>query len=186
MVIGTQTISWKKKFSSYALITVGTFLMAAGTNLVYEPLSMVTGGFAGIGIILRQFVPLPLWLVTAVLNVPLFLVAARKFGMVFVRKTLYATASFSLALALIPSLPIIHGDYLMAALLGGALNWSLAEVPPQGVRICSAPFCSFCFRPRARRQSSPLWMAPLWCPVCWYSAYGQGFTQLWRCLSRRV
>ena len=122
MVIGTQTISWKKKFSSYALITVGTFLMAAGTNLVYEPLSMVTGGFAGIGIILRQFVPLPLWLVTAVLNVPLFLVAARKFGMVFVRKTLYATASFSLALALIPSLPIIPGDYLMAALLGGALN----------------------------------------------------------------
>ena len=96
--------------------------MATGTNLVYEPMSMVTGGFAGIGIILQEFFSLPLWLVTAVLNIPLFLVAARKFGMVFVGKTLYAAVCFSLALAVVPQLPVTNEDYLMAALLGGALN----------------------------------------------------------------
>ncbi len=115
-------ISSKETAGSYALITLGTFCMALGTNLVYEPMSMVTGGFAGIGIILRHFIPVPLWLVTFGLNIPLFIVAAKRFGMAFVGKTCYATVCFSLALAVVPQLPAVHEDYLMAALLGGALN----------------------------------------------------------------
>ena len=116
--------SSRKNVGSYALITLGTFLMALGTNMIYEPMSMVTGGFSGIGIILRHFIPVPLWLVTIVLNIPLFIIAAKKFGMSFVGKTCYATLCFSLALAIVPQLPVAHEDYLMAALLGGALNGS--------------------------------------------------------------
>lgn len=107
---------------SYLLIAIGTFCMALGTNMVYEPMSMVTGGFAGIGIILRHYVPVPLWMVTMVLNLPLFVIAAKLFGMRFVGKTVYATLCFSLALALVPELPAAHEDYLMASLLGGTLN----------------------------------------------------------------
>lgn len=114
--------TWKETTGSYAVIAIGTFFMAVGTNVVYEPMSMVTGGFSGIGIILRHFVPVPLWVVTMVLNLPLFILAARKYGMAFVQKTIYATACFSLALALVPELPVAHEDYLMAALLGGTLN----------------------------------------------------------------
>lgn len=114
--------SSKKMIGSYALITLGTFFMALGTNMVYEPLSMVTGGFASIGIILRHFVPVPLWTVNITLNIPLFIIAAKKFGMGFVGKTCYATLCFTLALAVVPQLPVAHEDYLMAALLGGTLN----------------------------------------------------------------
>ena len=114
--------TWKETTGSYAVIAIGTFFMAVGTNMVYEPMSMVTGGFSGIGIILRHFVPVPLWVVTMVLNLPLFFLAAKKYGMVFVQKTIYATACFSLALAIVPELPVAHEDYLMAALLGGTLN----------------------------------------------------------------
>lgn len=114
--------SSKKTIGSYALITLGTFFMALGTNMVYEPLSMVTGGFAGIGIILGHFIPVPLWAVNIALNIPLFIIAAKKFGMGFVGKTCYATLCFTLALAVVPQLPVAHEDYLMAALLGGTLN----------------------------------------------------------------
>lgn len=114
--------SSKETMGSYALITLGTFSMALGTNMVYEPLSMVTGGFAGIGIILRHFVTIPLWIVNIALNLPLFIIAAKKFGMGFVGKTCYATLCFTLALAVVPRFPVAHQDYLMAALLGGALN----------------------------------------------------------------
>ncbi len=117
-----MTNTWKKTTGSCALIALGTFFMAVGTNMIYEPMSMVTGGFAGIGIILRHFVPVPLWVVTLVLNLPLFFLAARKYGMAFVQKTIYATVCFSIALAVVPELPVAHEDYLMAALLGGTLN----------------------------------------------------------------
>lgn len=117
----------------YGILAVGTFLMAAGTNIVYEPMSMVTGGFAGLGIVLRQFVPIPLWAVTVVLNIPLFIVAFYRFGIRFIRKTLFATICFSVFLAVIPKFPINNTDYLMAALMGGGLNGTgLALVFRQG------------------------------------------------------
>ncbi|MCH5253061.1 MAG: YitT family protein [Lachnospiraceae bacterium] len=115
-------MSGKEKISSYGVITIGTFLMAIGVNLIYEPMSMVTGGFAGIGIILYRFFQIPIWITTTVLNIPLFFLAGKKFGMAFVKKTLYAAVCFSVALAVIPTLPTAYEDYLMAALLGGALN----------------------------------------------------------------
>lgn len=116
------------KYVSYLLITVGTFFMAAATNIIYEPLSMVTGGFSGIGIILKKVLertaglPCPVGLVNIVLNIPLFLVAMKKKGGRFIRKTLYATFCFSVALLIVPTFEITNEDYLMAAVLGGALN----------------------------------------------------------------
>ncbi len=113
---------WKEEISSYGLVTVGTFLMAAGTRMVYEPMSMVTGGFAGVGILLRHFIPIPLWSVTVGLNIPLFFWAYKQLGVAFIEKALYGTMCFSLALAVLPQISLAEGDYLLAALLGGALN----------------------------------------------------------------
>lgn len=111
-----------KNAGSYGMIVIGTFLMALGTNFVYEPMSMVTGGFSGIGIILQKFVPVPLWVVTFGLNVPLFLFAVRRMGGSFIRKTLLAAALFSLMLAILPQPQVRNSDYLMAAVVGGALH----------------------------------------------------------------
>lgn len=112
----------KRRISSYGIIAAGTFFMAAGTNIVYEPMHMVTGGFAGIGIVLQQMVSLPLWFITAVLNIPLFVAAFFLLGRHYVGKTLFASAAFSVLLAFIPEFPIVHSDYLMAAVIGGTLN----------------------------------------------------------------
>ena len=110
------------KGSAYGMIAIGTFSMALGINLVYQPMSMVTGGFTGVGLLLQHFFPIPLWVVTLVLNIPLFLLAGNIFGWYYVRKTIFASLCLTGFLAVIPQFPIQHEDYLMAALSGGALN----------------------------------------------------------------
>ena len=115
-------MSLKRKISSYGMLAVGTFFMAAGTNIVYEPMHMVTGGFAGVGIVLQEFFSVPLWAVTVILNIPLFIAAFYRFGIRFLEKTFFAAVCFSLLLAVVPQFPVRHTDYLMAAIIGGSLN----------------------------------------------------------------
>lgn len=117
-----MSIIWKKLVCSYGVITIGTFLMALGTNFIYEPLSMVTGGFSGVGIILHALFGIPIWSVMLILNVPLFLLAKKRHGRVFLVQSLYAMLSFSLWLAVLPVISVADKDYVMAALLGGALQ----------------------------------------------------------------
>lgn len=113
---------------SYLLIMAGTFFMAAGINIIYEPLSMVTGGFSGIGIILKKLLErsgnlsVPIGVTNMLLNIPLFIAAAKIKGGRFLKRTLYASVCFSAALLIVPSFAVPNKDYLMAAVLGGALN----------------------------------------------------------------
>ena len=117
-----MSIIWKKVIRSYGMITIGTFLMALGTRMIYEPMSMVTGGFAGVGIILEALFGLPVSITTFALNIPLFLLAKKSHSKEYLIKSLYAMMTFSAALAIIPLAVVTEEDYLMAALLGGALN----------------------------------------------------------------
>lgn len=116
------------KWITYLSVALGTVLMAAGVNLIYEPLSMVTGGFSGFAIIVKSLTAdfmeggIPVWITTTVLNVPLFLFAAHQRGIKFVTNTLFAVVCFSVALAFIPVFPMVEGDYLMASFLGGAVS----------------------------------------------------------------
>ncbi len=114
---------WKTTLRSYGIITIGTFLMALGTNLVYEPMSMVTGGISGIGIILHALFRIPVWISTILLNIPLFVLARKNNGKEFMMRSLYAMLVFTAMLAVLPVSTVDDGtDYLMAALMGGFLH----------------------------------------------------------------
>ena len=113
---------------TYLLLTAGTFFMAVGINVIYEPLSMVTGGFSGIGILVKKLTQtarwsgIPVGMTTLLLNIPLFIWGYSQKGKVFVKKTVYAASCFSFFLLIIPTFDIVKQDYLMAALVGGLLN----------------------------------------------------------------
>ena len=117
-----------KWWMTYLLLTAGTFFMAVGINVIYEPLSMVTGGFSGIGILVKKLTPtarwsgIPVGMTTLLLNIPLFIWGYSQKGKVFVKKTVYAASCFSFFLLIIPTFDIVKQDYLMAALVGGLLN----------------------------------------------------------------
>ena len=120
------------KISTYGQAALGTFFMALAVRWIYEPQSMVTGGFSGIGIVLNRILPIPVSVTTLVLNIPLFLYSWKKKGFSFLGKSLWGMMCFSLFLAVLP-LGTPGDDRLLAALLGGGisgvgLGWSVSTV----------------------------------------------------------
>lgn len=100
----------KKKFmKEYLYMLAGSFLMALCTKCIFDPVGMVMGGFNGIAIVVRHLtldiIPggIPLWVATAVLNIPLFIVAWKILGFIFIRKTLITTVLVSVWLYVIPA-----------------------------------------------------------------------------------
>ena len=112
----------------YVLITVGSFLMAVGVNLVYEPMGLVTGGVSGLAIVVKYWTRglidggLPLWLFSVFCNVPLFLLAMKSRGIKFLFTSLYGAAAFTMALAVVPIYDLQLQDYLLASIFGGAVS----------------------------------------------------------------
>lgn len=65
-----------------ATIAVGGLLYALAFNWLFQPNQIVTGGFAGIGQVVNRLVPaIPVGVVSIALNVPLFIMLARRQGL---------------------------------------------------------------------------------------------------------
>ena len=107
---------------TYGKILLGTALMAAVVNLIYTPMSMVTGGVAGIGILFHHFFGIPVGLTNWVINVPLLILSGIQKGKDFIKKTIFAVFCFSLLLLIIPIVNVTQGDFWMSALLGGVIS----------------------------------------------------------------
>lgn len=108
-------------------LVIGTFLMAVAYKSIYDSVQMVTGGFSGIGVIVRHLTAnlieggLPMWITNVVLNVPLFIASLLIRGRRFVADTLAGTILLTVFLAILPSGRIEEADYLLAAVSGGVL-----------------------------------------------------------------
>lgn len=113
---------------SYLLIITGTGLMAFAIKSTFDPSGLVTGGFTGIGIMLRRLTSglvkggIPIWLTNIVLNLPLFLAALRLKGGRFIGRTFLASMLLSFWLGIIPDIDMAGGDYLLASVYGGVLT----------------------------------------------------------------
>jgi len=106
-------------------LIAGTALMAIGTEGFFEHADLVAGGITGIGIMLdtwtsaRFGVPVPLWLVNLVGNLPLFLIAWKRKGTDFVSRSVLTAVLFSLMLYVEEIFPLYSDDPLLAAVFGG-------------------------------------------------------------------
>ena len=110
-------------YLEYILIIVGTGLMATAITSCFDAAGMVTGGFSGIAILVKAWTKglygdgIPLWVTNLVLNVPLFLLAAKIKGFKFVKKALLGDLSLTIWLAILPAWKL-SGDFLLVALYG--------------------------------------------------------------------
>ncbi len=111
----------------YLLIIIGTGLMAFAIASIYDPAGLVTGGFSGLAIMVKElttsWVPggVPLAVTNLILNVPVFLIAIWLKGFQYVVKTLFATIILSVWLYALPIMPLAQGDLLLTALYGGVI-----------------------------------------------------------------
>ncbi len=111
----------------YFVITSGTGLLAFAIKCIFDPVSLVTGGFTGIAILIKALTDMfyrggiPLWFANLALNVPFFILAYKIKGKKFIGRTAYATVMLSVWLYVIPEIDFVEGDYILASIFGGVL-----------------------------------------------------------------
>ena len=110
---------------NYMTIVVGSVIMAVAVNLIFEPLGLVTGGLAGLAIVVKELTKfiweggLPVWIFTVITNIPLFLVSIKLLGIKAMFSVSLGTITYVLALAVIPIYDFQFNDMLLAAVVGG-------------------------------------------------------------------
>ncbi len=83
----------KKRWMDWIMIFAGTCLVSLGIKCIYDPISLITGGFTGIAIIVKEITGdtvnggIPLWLTNLILNVPVFLIALKVKGKRFIGRS---------------------------------------------------------------------------------------------------
>lgn len=118
----------RSKIWDYTMMIIGTSFVAFSIQCVYDPIRLVTGGFTGLAIIVKEItggaIPggMPLWLTNIVLNIPVFLAALKIKGKSFIGRTLIGTFLLSLWLYIIPAVDLTQGDYILAAVFGGCIG----------------------------------------------------------------
>ena len=122
-----MTVTRKMKLRDILLITIGTALMAFAVASVFDPASLVTGGFSGLAIIIRQLteklVPggVPLSITNLTLNIPFLLLTMKLKGFRYLLRTGFATFMLSFWLSVLPVIPLAEEDLLLSALYGGLI-----------------------------------------------------------------
>jgi len=112
----------------YMIIFLGALLMALSVNLIYEPMELVTGGVAGLAIVVKDWTDglidggIPVWLVTVLCNIPMFLIALKIRGYKFLLSTLFGTCVYVLGMMIIPIVDFGIDDYLLGSIIGAVLG----------------------------------------------------------------
>ncbi len=112
----------------YISITIGAFLMGLSVNLIFEPMSLVTGGVSGLAIVVKSWTAaimdggIPVWLFNVAVNIVLFLIATKIRGFKFLISAIYGTIIYVLSMMILPIVDLNLNDYLLAAILGGVIG----------------------------------------------------------------
>jgi uncharacterized membrane-anchored protein YitT (DUF2179 family) len=105
-----------------AKIIIGDILFALGFNLFLQPNGLNAGGLSGLAMVLVHFLGFgTVGAVTAVVNLPLFIIGGKKLGKNFFFGSLLGMIFLSLSIDLLAWLPIPKVEPLIAALYGGVI-----------------------------------------------------------------
>lgn len=113
--------SLKRRIWDYIVITVASVIYAAGISLFIDPNQLAPGGVTGIAIILNRITEVETGTWIMLVNIPIILLGAWKFGLKFIVSTIYAIALTSTLTNFLKPIGALTTDLLLAALVGSAL-----------------------------------------------------------------
>ena len=124
----SETKSWKdsralRLAKKYLLIVLGAVIYALGFQFFCYPNRIISGGVMGIAMVINAISGLPVGVLTIVMNVPLFLIAWRHFGLDFLIGSLIGmllTSVFVDTLAVTNY--VATSDPMLGAVIGGVLK----------------------------------------------------------------
>lgn len=120
--------SWKNnpalnQVKKYALIVLGAVIYAIGFQFFCYPNRIISGGVIGIAMIINALSGLPVGVLTIVMNVPLFVIAWRHFGLDFLVGSLVGMLLTSVFVDLLAvSSYAATNDPMLGAVIGGVLK----------------------------------------------------------------
>ena len=112
----------------YLVIIIGTGILAFAIACLFDPIGLVTGGFTGLAIVIKSVTSMffeggiPLWFTNLALNIPVFVLAYFLKGPKFIGKSFFGAMMLSVWLYIVPVIDLTSGDYLLAAIFGGAFS----------------------------------------------------------------
>ncbi len=115
-----------KKFywKDYLMIVVGTFVYSLGITQFIMPHKFVTGGLAGIGVLLNYAFAMPVSITILIINIFLLIIAWRILGAQFLSKTIFGVIMLSGFIGLFEALQlnvIMQNEPLIAGMLGAIM-----------------------------------------------------------------
>lgn len=105
----------------YVIITVASFFYGVGVTLFLDPNNVVPGGITGISIIISRFITLQTGTILLILNIPIFLIGLKKFGIRFLFSSIYATFAISIFTNLLKEMQPLTKSMLLASIMGNVL-----------------------------------------------------------------
>lgn len=107
----------------YLAIVVGSLIFAAAFQFFLYPNSIVSGGVTGIAQIINRLTGLPVGVLSIIMNVPLFIIAWRHFGLDFIVSSFVAMTLFSVFVDVFAMLDIVvTDDAMLASVIGGVIK----------------------------------------------------------------
>lgn len=101
---------------------VGCLLFSLGFNLFLVPNGLNAGGISGLAMVVISFTKLgTVGLLTAIVNIPLFIIAGKKIGRKFFYYSLVGMLFNSVTIDALTRLPVPQTEPLVGALYGGAI-----------------------------------------------------------------
>ena len=117
-------MNWKQILKSLPMVALGNAVMAAAIVLFILPAGLITGGTAGLGIIMQHLTGMSLPVFSAIFNVTMFLLGLVCLGKTFAATTLVSTVLSPVMLAVMQHIVgdyVICDDVLLCVLFGGIL-----------------------------------------------------------------
>lgn len=115
----------KKYFTfikKYILITAGSILFGVGIGLFIDPNNLAPGGVSGLSIILSRLLQAETGTLFLLINIPIMVFGAWKFGRKFITSTLYTTAVISFTTNLCEMIGPATKEVILGAIFGGVLS----------------------------------------------------------------
>lgn len=119
--MGRFYLNKENRVLQYIILMFGTFLMAVSTIMFFEPMEIVVGGVTGVAIILKKLFGIPMWFVSAAINIPLFVAGWRMLDRKTFVRTLTATFTLTLFLGIVPEMKVLTGDTIVDITIGAVL-----------------------------------------------------------------
>ncbi len=113
--------SYVKTFIDYVMLAIGAIIAAFAIEEFLVPNTILDGGVIGIGIMIKNLTGISLSILTIVLNVPFLLIGMRKLGKMFVVKSAFSMAVFSVFVEIFAPLANVTSETLLAVSFGGVI-----------------------------------------------------------------